>query len=85
LSALAYIRIEGNQLTGVDMDGVVLWLSDVSDFSNNLLDGAALNAFYTSLGVDVGATGVINVTGNPGTATDDPTIATAKGYTVVGT
>jgi hypothetical protein len=82
---LAFILLESNQLTSVDMDGLVLWSSYASSVADNLLDSPALDAFYTSLGVDVGETGVINVTGNPGTATDDPTIATAKGYTVVGT
>ena len=85
LAALIYLIINDNQLTSVDMADVVLGASDGSDFSSNLLNGAALNAFYTSLGVDLGATGIINVTGNPGTATDNPAIATAKGYTIIGT
>jgi hypothetical protein len=52
---------------------------------SNLLSGAALDAFYTSLGVDASAQGIILVNGNPGTTSDNPTIATAKGYTIVGT
>jgi hypothetical protein len=42
----------------------------------------ALNELYTNLPTVVGQT--ITVTGNPGTSGDDPTIATAKGWTVTG-
>ena len=42
----------------------------------------ALNTLYTNLATVSGKT--ITVTGNPGTSGDDPTIATAKGWTVVG-
>lgn len=51
--------------------------------SGNLLDAAALDALYTSLGTSAGAQ-VINVTGNPGTTGDTPSIATGKGWTVTG-
>ena len=51
--------------------------------ANNRLDAAALDALYTSLGTAAGAQ-TITVTGNPGTATDNPSIATAKGWTVAG-
>ena len=44
------------------------------------LSAAALNEIYTNLPTVVGQT--ITVTGNYGTATHDPTIATAKGWTV---
>ena len=44
------------------------------------LSATALNEIYTNLPVAVGQT--ITVTGNYGTATDDPTIATLKGWTV---
>lgn len=57
------------------------------DFSNNSLGGTALNQIYTNLGT-VGASGAgartITVTGNWGTATDNPAIAIAKGWTVTG-
>ena len=43
---------------------------------------AALDALYTSLPTVTGKT--ITVTGNPGTSGDDPSIATAKGWTVAG-
>ena len=46
------------------------------------LGAAELDALYTSLGTVSGKT--ITVSGNPGTSGDDPTIATTKGWTVVG-
>jgi hypothetical protein len=54
--------------------GSVIW--------NNNLDAAALNQFYTDLAP---AGGYIIISGNPGATGDDPTIATAKGYTIIGT
>ena len=47
------------------------------------LSAAALNNIYTKLGTAAGAQ-TITVTGNWGTATDNPSIATAKGWTVAG-
>ena len=47
------------------------------------LSAAALNNIYTNLGTASGAQ-TITVTGNWGTATDNPSIATAKGRTVAG-
>jgi len=51
------------------------------------LGGTALNEIYSNLGT-VGASGAglraITVTGNWGTATDNPSIATAKGWAVIG-
>jgi hypothetical protein len=49
--------------------------------SDNLLSAEALDQFYTDL--DAG-TGSLFVDGNFGIDADDPTIATAKGYTVIG-
>jgi surface protein len=46
------------------------------------LSADALNEIYTNLPTVTGQT--ITVTGNYGTSGDDPTIATAKGWTVVG-
>ena len=46
------------------------------------LSASALNEIYTNLPTVTAQT--ITVTGNWGTATDDPTIATAKGWTVTG-
>jgi surface protein len=50
--------------------------------SNCKLSATALNEIYTNLPVAVSQT--ITVTSNYGTATDDPTIATLKGWTVTG-
>ena len=47
------------------------------------LDGAALDALYTSLGTAAGAQ-TLTVTTNHGTVDDTPSIATAKGWTVTG-
>lgn len=49
---------------------------------NCKLSATALNEIYTNLPTVTGQT--ITVTGNYGTATDNPTIATAKGWTVTG-
>lgn len=49
--------------------------------ANCLLDGPALDAIYTNLPT-VSAGQIITVTGNYGTATHNPSIATAKGWTV---
>jgi hypothetical protein len=46
------------------------------------LSATALNEIYTNLPTVTGQT--ITVSGNYGTAGDDPTIATAKGWTVSG-
>lgn len=46
------------------------------------LSATALNDLYTSLPIVTGQT--LTVTGNWGTATDNPSIATAKGWTVTG-
>jgi len=48
--------------------------------TENMLDATELNRIFTALPTLVGKT--INVKGNPGAATCDPTIATAKGWTV---
>lgn len=55
----------------------------VSSFSvaNCSLDSVALNEIYTNLGTNAAT---ITVTGNWGTANDNPAIATAKGWTVTG-
>jgi hypothetical protein len=46
------------------------------------LSATALNEIYTNLPVVTGQS--ITVTGNWGTATDNPAIATAKGWAVTG-
>ena len=50
--------------------------------ANCKLSAARLNEIYRNLATVTGQT--ITVTGNYGTETDDPTIATAKGWTVTG-
>lgn len=50
--------------------------------ANCQLSATALNELYTSLSTVTSQT--ITVSGNYGTAADDPTIATAKGWTVTG-
>lgn len=52
------------------------------DIGYNSLAASDLNAFYTDL-LDNGS-GSLTVTANPGIDADDPTIATAKGYTIYG-
>jgi hypothetical protein len=52
------------------------------NYSNCRLSATALNAIYTALPTIT--TQTITVTGNWGTATDTPSIATAKGWTVTG-
>jgi len=61
---------------------------EAKDFSftfsvaNCKLSAAALDEIYTNLPTATGQT--ITVSGNYGTTGDDPTIATAKGWTVSG-
>ena len=52
------------------------------DFNGHLLDQAAIDQFFTDLPATT-RTATIDVSGNPGAATCDPSIATAKGYNVV--
>lgn len=51
--------------------------------ANCMFGAAALNEIYTNLS-NSGAGKTITVTGNYGTASDDPSIATAKGWAVTG-
>ena len=68
-----------SSLQSVELTGCVI---DIA-VNGCRLEGPALNALYTSLGTP-GPSRTINVTGNPGTPFDNPTIATAKGWTVTG-
>ena len=52
------------------------------NIANNQMSATALNSWFTSLGTAAGSQ-TITVTGNPGAATCNPSIATAKGFTVV--
>jgi hypothetical protein len=51
------------------------------DISSNLLDSSSLNQIYTDL---LNGNGTIDVSDNTGGDSDNPSIATAKGYTVFG-
>lgn len=87
LLSLNTLYCYSNPLTSLRAVGCVLsyqYYAYGSYIGGNLLDADALNQFFTDLGEDVGATGIIDITGNPGAATCDPTIATAKGYTIIG-
>ena len=65
-------------LSKVSMTGMKVSFS----VANCKLSAERLNEIYSNLAVVTGQT--ITVTGNYGTASDDPTIATAKGWTVTG-
>ena len=92
-SNLANIEITGNSsLTSVRAVGqnplvYKYWSSnsfqDGVKLQNNNLSAAALDQFYTDLSTPV-FTSYIRVDGNPGVGSDNPAIATAKGYTVLG-
>lgn len=64
------------------------WINDLSGSSVGMsvascnLNAAALNRIFTDLGTVTSAT--ITITGTPGAATCDRSIATAKGWTVTG-
>lgn len=49
------------------------------------MPAAALNQLYTDLGTVTSGLGIINVSGTPGASSDNPAIATAKNYVVIGT
>jgi surface protein len=67
-----------NSLKSADFIGI----NATTTFANCMLSGSELNSIYTALSAN-GAGKTITVTGNYGTSTDDPTIATAKGWTVI--
>ena len=69
----------GNYLRRIRATG----MNATFDVSNNSLDSTALNEIYTNVSAN-GATKTITVTGNWGTANDNPSIATAKGWAVTG-
>lgn len=52
------------------------------DVKDARMSTAALDALMTSLGTAAGAQ-ILNISGNPGSATCNPLIATAKGWTVI--
>jgi Leucine-rich repeat (LRR) protein len=95
LTALNGLNCSSNSLTSLRAVGVVFdsgkWKNKKKGKSageqaiySNQLNAAALNQFYTDLGATTPGTGFLDVSSNPGTTTDDPTIATNKGYVVIG-
>jgi len=91
LMYLVWINVSSCALTSIRAAGCNLYLLSNNTYSSwfggawlsaNSLNAAALNQFYTDIGP---ANGIIRVDGNPGTTSDTPTIATGKGYTVLGT
>lgn len=89
LTALTTLYCSDNSLTSLRAIGIGLGGSSGytyglvygGDISDNSLSAGALNQFYSDL---ASSAGFLNVAGNPGISSDDPTIATAKGYTVYG-
>jgi Leucine-rich repeat (LRR) protein len=93
LTALTYLQCNNNSLTSLRAVGVVFdsgkWKNKnngkargVQQIEGNQLSAAALNQFYTDLGVTTAGTGFLDVQANPGVTTHDPSIATSKGYVV---
>jgi hypothetical protein len=75
----------GNGIALESLRAVGLSLTTATDdtyIGNMALSAEALDQFFTDLAT---GTATIYVAGNPGAATCDPSIATAKGYTVVTT
>lgn len=72
------IGANGSNLTRVQVSNTRFTIS----YANNRLAGAQLDEIYTNLPTITAQT--ITVTGNWGTATDTPSIATGKGWTVTG-
>jgi len=84
-SSLSSLRIQNcsfNTPSTYNSYGYNYLYSGGVDISQSAFNGAALDQIYTDLAA---GDGVIIVTNNPGTPTDNPSIATAKGYTVLGT
>lgn len=89
LTNLEKLFVQNNALTSLRAVGVGQQLGGRAfpfpnyavDISQNNLSAAALDQFYTDL---VSGNGVITVSGNPGTTTDNPSIATAKGHSIYG-
>jgi surface protein len=70
-------------ITSLILTGMRYTPYTTSGLSTMRLDGAALDALYTSLGTAAGAQTLI-LSGMHGTVDDNPSIATAKGWTITG-
>lgn len=77
------LNCSNNQIVSLRATGLAVNGAAGASLTQNLMNAAALNTFYQDLSPTVG--GKIYVTGNPGTASDTPAIAVAKGYIVNGT
>jgi hypothetical protein len=82
LSSLRIQNCSFNNPSNYTIGGYNFLLSGGAELSLCNFNAAALDQIYTDLAA---GDGVIIVANNPGTTTDDPSIATAKGYTVLGT
>jgi hypothetical protein len=82
LSSLRIQNCSFNNPSTYTYGGYNYLLSGGAELSLCNFNAAALDQIYTDL---ASGNGIIIVTNNPGTTTDDPSIATAKGYTVLGT
>lgn len=80
--ALTNVNASNNLLTSIRAPGVRATGEAGMNVSNNQLSAASLNTLYSDLASV--ASGSIYVSGNPGVSSDNPAIATAKGYTVYG-
>ena len=81
-AAMKTANCMGNLLTSVRATGLQMNGLFGLVVANNFLSGPSLNTIYQDLSPTTG--GQIYVSGNPGTSSDDPAIATAKGYVVYG-
>jgi Leucine-rich repeat (LRR) protein len=84
-TALKSLSCEDNQLTSLDVSG--LTKLEYLRCDNNQLQAAALNAIFTALSTGTsdpehGIYYYVRVSGNPGAATCDKTIAQNKGWSV---
>jgi hypothetical protein len=72
-----------SNITSLILTGLKYTPYMTSGLSTMRLDGAALDALYTSLGTAAGAQTLI-LSSMHGTVDDNPSIATAKGWTITG-
>lgn len=86
----AVTAANGNVISPTTINGAfnlnssaVLGLRAQHSYANSNLSATELDNIYTNLGTAFSGA-IITVTGNPGVATDNPAIATAKGWTVTG-
>lgn len=87
LSSLQTLRLDNNQLAS--LGSLSLPVAETVNVVNNSLPASELDALYTALGTNPGNLTYwqypgIYVSGNSGTSSDNPSIATAKGHTVYG-